>query len=153
MQYIEAWQQLTESYLLIIYWPLKDVVVIFKVYDPNICYGVSSWAFLQISLKWMSQDLTGDYSTFGQVMACCRQAKNHYLNQSWPSPMTPYVVTRPHWVVVHICNNRFWSYSSRYLCNYQLYIICSLLTIRSVIFQQRLASPHGLWRHRWCGSP
>ena len=30
-----------------------------------------------------------------QVMAWCRQATSHYLNQYWPSSMSPYGVTRP----------------------------------------------------------
>ena len=33
-----------------------------------------------------------------QVMAWCRQASSHYLNQCWPRSMPPYGVTRPQWV-------------------------------------------------------
>ena len=33
---------------------------------------------------WMPQDLTDDKSTLVQVMAWCRQATSHYLNQCWP---------------------------------------------------------------------
>ena len=32
-------------------------------------------------LRWMPQDLTDDKSTLVQVMALCRQATGHYLNQ------------------------------------------------------------------------
>ena len=46
----------------------------------------------------MPQDLTDDKSTLVQVMAWCRQATSHYLNQCWPISPTPYVVTRPQWV-------------------------------------------------------
>ena len=49
-------------------------------------------------LRWMPQDLTDYKSTLVQVMAWCRQATNHYLNQCWPRSPTPYGVTRPHWV-------------------------------------------------------
>ena len=46
----------------------------------------------------MPQDLTDDKWTLVQVMAWCRQATSHYLNQCWPrSPMT-YGITRPQWV-------------------------------------------------------
>ena len=39
-----------------------------------------------------------DKSTLFQVMAWCRQATSHYLNQCWPRSMSPYGVTRPQWV-------------------------------------------------------
>ena len=50
------------------------------------------------ALTWMPRDLTDDKSILVQVMAWCRQATSHYLSQSWPSPMSPYGVTRPQWV-------------------------------------------------------
>ena len=37
----------------------------------------------EIILRWMSLDLMIDKSTLVQVMACCRQATSHYLNQCW----------------------------------------------------------------------
>ena len=46
----------------------------------------------------MPQDLTDDKSTLVQVMAWCRQATSHYLNQCWPRSMSPYAVTMPQWV-------------------------------------------------------
>ena len=46
----------------------------------------------------MVADLTDDKSTLVQVMAWCRQATSHYLNQCWPSFLSPYGVTRPQWV-------------------------------------------------------
>ena len=48
--------------------------------------------------RWMPRDITNDKSTIAQVMAWCRQATSHYLNQCWPSSMSPYGVTRPQWV-------------------------------------------------------
>ena len=50
------------------------------------------------ALWWMPQDVTDDKSTLVQVMAWCRQATSHYLNQCWPRSPTPYGVTRPQWV-------------------------------------------------------
>ena len=49
-------------------------------------------------LRWMPQDLTDDKSTLVQVMAWCRQATSHYLNQCWQRSPTPYDVTWPRWV-------------------------------------------------------
>ena len=46
----------------------------------------------------MPQNLTDDKSTLVQVMAWCRQATSHYLNQCWPRSPTPYGITRPQWV-------------------------------------------------------
>ena len=42
----------------------------------------------------MQLDFTADKSTLGQVMAWCRQATSHYLNQCRPRSMSPYGVTR-----------------------------------------------------------
>ena len=60
--------------------------------------------FLWNCCRWTLQDLTDDQSTLFQVMAWCRQAPSHYLNQCWPSPMTPYGVTRPQWVLKKLSN-------------------------------------------------
>ena len=46
----------------------------------------------------MPQDFTDVKSTLVQVMAWCRQATSHYLNQCWPRSSMPYGVTRPQWV-------------------------------------------------------
>ena len=52
----------------------------------------------------MLEALTDDKSTLVQVMAWCRQATSHYVNQCWPRSPTPYGVTRPQWgQVMHIC--------------------------------------------------
>ena len=53
------------------------------------------------ALRWMPQDLTDDQSTSVQVMAWCRQAASHYLNQCRLRSLPPYGVTTPRWV--HIC--------------------------------------------------
>ena len=54
----------------------------------------------EIALRWMLLDLIDDKSTLVQVMAWCRQATSHYLNQCWPSSVLPYGITRPQWVKV-----------------------------------------------------
>ena len=54
------------------------------------------------TLRGMPQDLTDGKSTLVQVMAWCRQAASHYLNQCWPRSLLPYGVTRPQWVNVSI---------------------------------------------------
>ena len=55
-----------------------------------------SWVIAcKIPLSWMSLNLTYDKSILVQVMAWCRQATSHYLDQCWPRSMSPYGVTRP----------------------------------------------------------
>ena len=46
----------------------------------------------------MPRDLSGDKSTFVQVMAWCRQATSHYLHQCRPTSMSQHGITRPQWV-------------------------------------------------------
>ena len=60
---------------------------------------IDGWSIsCELALRWMSLDLTDDKSTLVQVMASCRQATSHYLNQFWPKSLSPYGVTRPQWV-------------------------------------------------------
>ena len=56
----------------------------------------------EIALIYMSPDFTDDQSTLVQVMAWCRQATSHYLNQCWPRSPTTYGVTRPQLVKLSI---------------------------------------------------
>ena len=53
----------------------------------------------EIALRWMPKDLADCYSTLIQVMAWCRQATSHYLNQCSPNYMTPHATTRPQCVI------------------------------------------------------
>ena len=57
--------------------------------------------FCEIALRWMPQDLTDNKRTLVQVMAWCRQAASHYLSQCWPWSMSPYGITKPHWLVAY----------------------------------------------------
>ena len=60
---------------------------------------IDGWVIsCELALRWMSLNLTDDKSTLVQVMAWCRQATSHYLNQCWPRSPTPYGITRPQWV-------------------------------------------------------
>ena len=52
----------------------------------------------EIAPIWTSLDLSDDKSTLVKVMAWCRQATSHYLNQCWPKSLPPYGITRPQWV-------------------------------------------------------
>ena len=60
----------------------------------------------QIALRWMPQHFTDDTSTLVQAMALCItehgitwiNVECHYLNQFWPSSMTPYGITWSQWI-------------------------------------------------------
>ena len=80
------------------HWSLEHVAVILSViFQLNSQIDSLSTCY-EITLKWMSQHLLDNKSTLVQVMAWCRQATSHYLNQFWPRCMSPYGVTRPQWV-------------------------------------------------------
>ena len=68
--------------------------VIFKLILVIDVWGISC----EIVLTWMPQDLTDDKSSLVQVMAWCCQATSHYLNQCWPSSLSPYSIIRPQWI-------------------------------------------------------
>ena len=64
---------------------------------------IDGWSIsCEFALIWMSLHFTDDQSTLVQVMAWCHQAASHYLSQCWPRSLSPYVVTRPQWVNVHV---------------------------------------------------
>ena len=50
-------------------------------------------ASCEIALGWITQNIFNDKSTLIRVMAWCRQATNHYLNQCWPRFTSPYDIT------------------------------------------------------------
>ena len=57
--------------------------VIFKLISRIVILSISC----EIALRWMSLEFTNEQSTLVQVMAWCRPATSHYLNQCWPSSM------------------------------------------------------------------
>ena len=68
--------------------------IVFKVNLVIVGWGIC----YEIAFRWLSLDLTDDGSTLVQVMAWCHQAPSHYLNQCWPSSVSPYGFTGPQWV-------------------------------------------------------
>ena len=72
----------------------QGVKIISKLILVTDGYDISS----EIALRWTSRDLCDDKSTLGQLMAWCRQATSHNLNQCWPTFLPPFGVTRPQWV-------------------------------------------------------
>ena len=53
---------------------------------------------INITLKWMSEDLIDGKSTLFQVMAWCRQATIHCLSRYWPRSLSLYCISRPRWL-------------------------------------------------------
>ena len=84
-------------------WNLRKII--FKLILVTDGYEISS----EIALRWRSLDFSDDKSTLVQVMAWCRQATSHYLNQSWPRSLTPYGITRPQWVKDRYLEHFQWS--------------------------------------------
>ena len=69
----------------------------------TLMFSIYGWVIsFQIAHRWLSQDFTDDKSTLVQVMAWYRQAKSHYLSQCCPRSLSPYGVTRPQWVKIHL---------------------------------------------------
>ena len=68
--------------------------IIFKVIVQNrsLCFHC------QIALRWMPMNFTNKRSSLVQVMAWCRQATSHYVNQYWPRSPTPFGISWPQWV-------------------------------------------------------
>ena len=67
------------------------------IFNLALLIGIFKSSYANV-LRRMPQDLTNDKSTLVQVMAWCREATSHYLNQCWPRSPMPYGITRPQWV-------------------------------------------------------
>ena len=77
----------------------REIWMKFKISNFQLTSVIDGWRISgEIVLWWMSLDLTYHKSTLVEVMAWCCQATRHYLSQYWLSSMSPYGVTRPHWV-------------------------------------------------------
>ena len=87
---------------MLIYWPLGNLKDILDLVFKQILMSDDWKIAFAIVLIWMSLDFTYDQSTLVQVMAWCRQATSHYLNQSWPVSLSPCGVTRLQWVNLNI---------------------------------------------------
>ena len=92
--------------------------------------------------------LINDKSTLVQVMAWCRQATSHYLNQCWPSSMLPYGITRPQWVNSFIVPWQTWKNSHKILklTYHVLEVKCHVFASTSNVFLINLhwVQYHGL---------
>ena len=91
--------------------PLGNLNEIFRCNFQAILV-IDGWGIsCEITLRWMSLNLTDDKSTLVQVMAWCRQATSHYLSQCWPRSLSPYDVIRPQWVKIsHCVESVLWQY-------------------------------------------
>ena len=87
------------------HWPLGDVVIIFKVHYPNVLW-IKFMGTCKSVLMWMPQDTIDDESSLIEVMAKCRHAPSHYLNQCWSRSVSPYGVTRPRWDDIEFASTR-----------------------------------------------
>ena len=66
-----------------------------KLVNFKLISMINIWSiFCEIAIRWMPQYLTDHSSTSVKVMAWCRQAISHYLNQCWPRSLLPNDVTR-----------------------------------------------------------
>ena len=104
----------------------------------------------------MSLDFTDDQSTLVQVMAWCRQATSHFPSQCWPRSLSPYGVTKPQWVKIHLpntsCNglcraapalpvlpsNRYFNDLRRYSLDFANFVISPKLEIKCTCYGQYL---------------
>ena len=95
--------------------------LIFQIISVINGWGISC----ELALRWMLLDLTDDKSTLVLVMAWCRQATSHYLNQCWPRSLPPYGVTIGPNVNSRVLMNR-WRASTK-----RIWLIDTLLFWRS----------------------
>ena len=85
------------------HWPHRGSLK--KKFDKYKSFKWHGWGtYCEIALRWMSLDLNDrdDKSTLVQIMAWCRQATHHYLNQCWPMYVVLRCVIRPQWVKRHM---------------------------------------------------
>ena len=82
----------------------------FRYVNFNLSLVNGGWGIsYEISLRWITLDLTDDKSPLVQVMAWCRQATSHYLSQCWPRSLSSNGVTRPQWVNKSLYRSYLWS--------------------------------------------
>ena len=132
---------------LLTHWPLGNLNEIFRhvIFRQNLVVG--GWGIsCEIALVWMSLDFTDDQSKLVQVMAWCRQATSHYMDQCWTRSLPPYGVTRPQWVL------KYWTlHSSPRIELLSLEESCLVITRSNVT---RFCVQHGTdngWTRVWLG--
>ena len=105
-------------FLTLTHWSLGNLSEVFdKQFSSKFKWFMAEVSFCEFTVRWISIDLTDDKSTLVQVMAWYHQTSSHYLNQCWPSFVTPYGITRPQWV--KSCHDEFMFYLC-YRANMQL---------------------------------
>ena len=99
--YILRALQLPITLTPVTYWPIGEVVVIYKcaISEPMLQF-ICTYKF---ALRWMPQNTSDDKSTLVWVMASYHQARSHYINQCWLRSIWPYGITRPQWVQDRRC--------------------------------------------------
>ena len=95
--------QFTDAYKchatpLLTHWLLGNMTIILKVYFSNSLYGTVPRT---LAVELLSGECHRPPRARGElleVMAWCRQAKSHYLSQSWSRFMSRHGVTKSQWV-------------------------------------------------------
>ena len=82
------------QHISLTHWPLGDLDAILELQFSILFCGLLS-SYCLIIMPWDECHGTSLMTSQGR---CCRQATSHYLNQCWPSSMSPYGITRPQWV-------------------------------------------------------
>ena len=104
-------------------------VIDFKIIIIKLILRIDTWSIsCDIALGRMPQNPFRDKSTLVQVMAWCRQATSHYLDQCWLRSMTPHVVTRPQWVNTASPRN-----SILCLAIYSIYKMCHVISLENYV--------------------
>ena len=96
-------------------------------------------------LRWMPRNLTDDKSTLVQVMAWCRQATSHYLSQWWPRSLSPYGVTRPHWVK----EGHIWSFRCHGMGTHTVLLVLCEGNLPFTVMRSSLMYSLFFWRRYW----
>ena len=108
------------------HWPLGDIAMVFKVKFQNLLYRIVACAIVMKLVSGEPLDLADHKSTLIRVMAWCRQASSHYLNQCWPRFTTPNGITEPqawHFQIpkeIHIFMKSFWFMTTKHIKWFEL---------------------------------
>ena len=104
----------------------------------------------ELTLRWMSLDLTHDKSTLVQVMTWCLQATSHYLSQCWPQSLSPYGVTRPQcvkqWTYIYIDQGSREYFGIKYCSCFKKYLRFLNLNLDSHFTVDLLTSAMGFFK-------
>ena len=82
-------------FIRLTHWPLGDVVVVLKVFSPDMLCIYFMRNSSEMPLRWMLQNIFDDNLTLRDWW---HQAKSHYLGRFWPISISSYGATVPQWV-------------------------------------------------------